>query len=171
MLHDGTQFFDTHLETTITHETADGTFRCAKGGADGCWHAIAHGTQTATSTDAAFLRILEIPRGKELVLSNIGHKNGISLGSLSNGIHHLTHQQGSFRRMNGRFNDFLTFFLFEGFERITPLFVICMVKQCCDGWQRLLTIRNNCHISLYILIYLTMINIQMDHLRLLGIGF
>ena len=72
--------------------------------------------------------------------------------------------------MNGGLNDFLTFFLLQRLERLTPLMMVGLMDKSRQGRQRLLAISNNSHIGLHILVNLTMVDIKMNDLGLLGVG-
>ena len=169
MLHDGTQFLDTHLETTVAHETANGTVG-GKGGSNSSGQAITHGTQTSTGTDATLLVIFEITGGKQLVLSNIRHEHSTFRSLLGNSIDHLAHQQRTLFRMDGRLYDLFALLLIQFLERIAPLLMVSLIKQSGKGWQRLFTVCHHSHIGLYVLVNLTLVDIQMYNLGLLGVG-
>ena len=72
--------------------------------------------------------------------------------------------------MDGGLNDFLTFFLVERLERIAPLLMTGLVDQGRDGRQRLLTVGNHRHIGLHVLINLAMVDVEVNNLRLFGVG-
>ena len=114
--------------------------------------------------------ILEVAGRKQLILTNIRHEHCIIRSLLSNGIHYLAHQQRTLLGMDCRFYYLLTFHLIKRLKRVAPLLMFILIYQGRDSGQRLLTVANHRHIGLHILINLTMVNIQMNNLRLFSVG-
>ena len=48
--------------------------------------------------------------------------------------------------------------------------MVVWIQQGGDGWQRYLTIGNNSHTALHILVNLTAVDVKMDNLSLFGVG-
>ena len=72
--------------------------------------------------------------------------------------------------MDGRLDDFLTLLLVERLERVAPLLMTGLIDQGRDGRQRLLTVGNHRHVGLHVLVDLAVVDIEVDNLRLLGVG-
>ena len=91
------------------------------------------------------------------------------MSSLCHHIGHLTHQQRTFLRMNVFLDNFLLLLLAIHIERVAPFTVYILVQQTCDGWQRLFAVTDDSDIRLYHLVYLGLVNIEMNHLSLRSI--
>ena len=73
--------------------------------------------------------------------------------------------------MDGGLDDLHTFLLVECLKRLTPLRMFVRIKECRECGQRLLTVSHHSHIGLHVLVDLTSVDIEVNNLRLLGIGF
>ena len=105
-----------------------------------------------------------------MVLAYVGHQHGIALGSFRYGVDHLTHEQWPFGGMDGRLNDLYALLLVEGLEGLAPLRVLGFLEQRRESREGLLAVGHDGHVSLHILIDLTLVDIQMNDLRLLGVS-
>ena len=72
--------------------------------------------------------------------------------------------------MDGRLDDFLTLLLVERLERVAPFLMTGLIDQGRDSRQRFLTVGNHRHIGLHVLVDLTVVDVEVDDLRLLGVG-
>ena len=152
LLHDRSKFLYTHLETTITGEQTNLTVRCAKGCANSGGQSKAHCTQATTRNDTAMTMEFEITTREHLVQTDIIDKYGLAFGSLSNGIHHFTHQQFLALRMNRRFDNLCLLFLIERLEGVTPLTVNSFLQVFGDSRKTYLTVTHHGYIRLHILV-------------------
>ena len=105
-----------------------------------------------------------------MVLTDIRHEDSIIWSLNGDCVHHLTHQQRPLLRMDGWLDDFHPFHLVERLERIAPFLMLVFVYQGRDGRQRLFTIGNHCHIGLHVLVNLAMVDVEVNNLRLFGVG-
>ena len=104
-----------------------------------------------------------------MVLSYIGHHDGVALGSIGHSVYHLAHEQRALGGMYGALYHLFVFFGVVGLEAVAPCLVLVFLQQSGDGWQRHFTVAHHGHIGLYILVYLGHINIKVYHLGLLSI--
>ena len=72
--------------------------------------------------------------------------------------------------MDGGFDDSFLFYLVQGLEAANPLAVAGLVNQVRQSRQRGLAVGHHGDIGFYILINLGKVNVEVDDLRLRGIG-
>ena len=72
--------------------------------------------------------------------------------------------------MDGGLDDPRALFLVERLEGRAPRAVVGLMDQRRQRRQRLLAVAHNGHRDLHVLVHLALVDVQVDHLRLLGIG-
>ena len=114
---------------------------------------------------------LEVPVGDHLVLSDIGDKDGLSLGLLCDHPDNFSHGQALLHRVDIFFYDLFIFILVGVFKLVKPLFMLVLFNKGKDGLKSFLDICDHGDISLDILVYLGMIDLEMYHFCHCTVGF
>ena len=170
LLHDGTQFLNGHLETTITAEHAHRTLGSAECGTYGGWYAKAHCTATTACNYATGMGVLEITATEQLVLTHIGDHNGLVVCGLAHTAHYLTHEQRTLGGVKCSIYHLVVFLLGIGFETIYPCLMLGFLYEFGNLCQCLLAIAQHGHCGLHYLAHLGGVYLEVNNLCLLGIG-
>ena len=169
LFHNGAKLLYAHLETAVAGKEAYGAVGRTERCANGSWQSEAHCAESTTRYDAKLALELEVAAREHLVLTNVINQHSLALCSLCHSVYYLAHKQRSFLRMDGWLYHLLRFLLEIWLEALNPLLVLVLVKQTGYGRQRHLTVANNRHVGLDILVNLHIIYIEMYNLGLLGV--
>ncbi len=104
------------------------------------------------------------------MLPHVGHTDGTVLGCLRHLVHHLTHLDGSLFGKELIADHGLKFLFLERLELSQPLLVRALLEILHDLGECLLHVAHHLHGSLHVLVDLCRVDVEMDHLRLFGIG-
>ena len=128
ILHYHAKFLYRHLKAAVAGKKHDIPFGHGYLRANGSRKSESHGAETSRGNTAAWRRELEITHRKHLVLTNVGHEDGVVAESLAHFVDHFSHVHFPVFVFWIEFMPFHPFVLyfFMTTERVDPILMFCL---------------------------------------------